>query len=43
MPTFYGGTVAYGSATPVQVTAGGTTGGINIVIRYGVLLPLLRR
>lgn len=43
MPTFFGGTVAYGSATPVQVTAGSTTAGINIVVRYGALLPLLRR
>lgn len=43
MPTYYGGTVAADAATPVQVTAGSTTAGVDIVVRYGSLLPLLRR
>jgi protocatechuate 3,4-dioxygenase beta subunit len=43
IPTFFGGVFGPGGATPVDVTAGSTTSGIDIAMRRGVFLPLTGR
>ncbi len=43
MATFYGGSFGPGGSTPVAVTAGDTTSGIDIAVRRGVALPLASR